>query len=142
MLDLPPALTRDEAIAWNLRYEQESGLVVAPDGRATYTGTLRERLRRSARPRRGFHVGDIDDVSARMNDAFATRKLRGRADAGVAPRQRPQTRKDDRAVHARHGGRAPQKLGRSDMNRRALLAIAAALTAMTAALRRSRSYSA
>ena len=27
-LDLPAALTRDEAIAWNLRYEEESGLVV------------------------------------------------------------------------------------------------------------------
>ena len=37
-------MTREEAIAWNLRYEQESGLVVGADGRATYTGILRERL--------------------------------------------------------------------------------------------------
>ena len=43
-LDLPSALTHAEAIAWNLRYEEESGLVVGPDGRATYTGLLRERL--------------------------------------------------------------------------------------------------
>ena len=49
-LDLPAALTRDEAIAWNLRYEQESGLVVGADGRATYTG-------RSARAARGVQPG-------------------------------------------------------------------------------------
>ncbi|MBV8838048.1 MAG: hypothetical protein JO000_16050, partial [Alphaproteobacteria bacterium] len=41
-LDLPSGLTREEAIAWNVSYEQESGLVVAADGTATYTGRLRE----------------------------------------------------------------------------------------------------
>ena len=56
-LDLPAALTRGEAIAWNLRYEQESGLVVGPDGRATYTGILRERLAAfSPDLAAGFHV--------------------------------------------------------------------------------------
>jgi hypothetical protein len=68
-LDLPSALTRNEAIAWNLRYEEESGLVVSPDGRATYTGVLRERLRTlSPALAGGFHVRDIADVYRDMND--------------------------------------------------------------------------
>jgi hypothetical protein len=68
-LDLPSALTRKEAIAWNLRYEEESGLVVSPDGRATYTGVLRARLQAlSPTLADGFHVRDIADVSRDMND--------------------------------------------------------------------------
>jgi hypothetical protein len=68
-LDLPASLTRSEAIAWNLRYEQDSGLVVGSDGRATYTGTLRERLAAlSPGLAGGFHVGDIDNVYRDMND--------------------------------------------------------------------------
>jgi hypothetical protein len=68
-LDLPSALTREEAIAWNLRYEEESGLVVSPDGRATYTGTLRERLQAlSPALAGGFHVRDIAHVYRDMND--------------------------------------------------------------------------
>ena len=67
-LDLPASLTRSEAIAWNLRYEQDSGLVVGPDGRATYTGILRERLATlSADLAGGFHVSDIEDVYRTMN---------------------------------------------------------------------------
>jgi hypothetical protein len=67
-LDLPTALTRSEAVAWNLRYEEESGLVVGPHGRATYTGTLRERLAAiSPDLAGGFHVGDIEDVYRDMN---------------------------------------------------------------------------
>jgi hypothetical protein len=68
-LDLPPSLTRDEAIAWNLRYEQESGLVVGPDGRATYTGILRDRLAAlSPDLAAGFHVAAIADVHRQMSD--------------------------------------------------------------------------
>lgn len=68
-LDLPVALTRDEAIAWNRRYEEESGLVVAPDGRAAYTGILRERLQaHSPALAEGFHVRDIADACREMND--------------------------------------------------------------------------
>ena len=48
-LDLPARARRAAAIAWNLRYEEESGLVVGPTGRATYTGLLRERLAAVAR---------------------------------------------------------------------------------------------
>jgi len=67
-LDLPTALTRSEAIAWNMRYEQECGLVVGPDGRAAYTGRLRERIA-SLSPdlAAGFHVGDIDEVCRAMH---------------------------------------------------------------------------
>jgi len=57
------------AIAWNLRYEEESGLVVSPGGQATYTGVLRERLRAlSPALADGFHVRDIADVHRDMND--------------------------------------------------------------------------
>jgi len=67
-LDLPASLTREEAVAWNLRYEQESGLVVGADGRATYTGILRERLATFSQDlAAGFHVGNLDDVSRAMN---------------------------------------------------------------------------
>ena len=37
-LDLPEGIDREAAIAWNVRYEAENGLVVGPDGRARYTG--------------------------------------------------------------------------------------------------------
>jgi hypothetical protein len=68
-LELPSALTRNEAIAWNLRYEEESGFVVSADGRAIYTGILRERLRAlSPTLADGFHVRDIDEVYRAMND--------------------------------------------------------------------------
>ena len=68
-LDLPAPLTRAEAVAWNLHYEQESGLVVGADGRATYTGTLRERLAAfSPALAAGFPVGEIEEVCRDMND--------------------------------------------------------------------------
>ena len=68
-LDLPSGLTLDEAIAWNLSYELESGLVVAPDGQATYTGRLHELLGvHSPTLAAGFHVRDLREVSRAMND--------------------------------------------------------------------------
>jgi hypothetical protein len=68
-LDLPPLLTRDEAIAWNRRYEEESGLIVTPDGRAAYTGILRDRLGAlSPALAEGFHVRDIAVACRQMND--------------------------------------------------------------------------
>jgi hypothetical protein len=67
-LDLPPSLTRSEAIAWNLRCEEESGLVIGADGRATYTGILRERLAAvSPDLAEGFHVSELEDVYREMN---------------------------------------------------------------------------
>ena len=72
-LDLPASLTRSEAIAWNLRYEQDSGLVVGPEGRAIYTGRLRERMATfSPDLAAGFHVRDIDEVYRGMQ-ALRTR---------------------------------------------------------------------
>ena len=68
-LDLPANLTRDEAIAWNLSYEEESGVVVSPDGDAAYTGVLRERLAAfSPVIANGFHVRDIGDACLAMSD--------------------------------------------------------------------------
>jgi len=77
-LDLPANLTREGAIAWNLSYEQESGLVVGPDGHATYTGVLRERLAAlSPAIAGGFHVRDLGDASRAMNDLRS--RLQGRS---------------------------------------------------------------
>jgi hypothetical protein len=68
-LDLPAGLSRAEAVAWNLSYEQESGLVVGMDGRATYTGVLRERLAAfSAAIANGFHVEELPDACRAMSD--------------------------------------------------------------------------
>jgi hypothetical protein len=68
-LDLPSSLTREEAIAWNLSYEEESGLVVSSDGRASYTGVLRERLAAlSPAIAAGFHVRELEEASRAMND--------------------------------------------------------------------------
>jgi hypothetical protein len=66
-LDLPPGLTRTAAITWNLRYEQDSGLVVE-NGRAVYTGRLRERMAAfSPDLAAGFLVRDIDEVYRAMH---------------------------------------------------------------------------
>ena len=65
---MPPSLTRAEAIRWDARFEEESGLVVESDGRARYTGALRERLAAlSPSLAEGFAVHDIDQVYEEMN---------------------------------------------------------------------------
>ena len=48
-LDLPPSLKRDEAIAWNARFEEINGLTVGGDGFVRYTGVLREKLHQISR---------------------------------------------------------------------------------------------
>jgi hypothetical protein len=66
-LDLPSGVTRAEAVAWNLRYEQQCGLVVE-NGRAVYTGRLRELLAAvSPDLAAGFQVRDIDEVYRAMH---------------------------------------------------------------------------
>jgi len=79
-LDLPPDLTRDEAIAWNARFEEENGLVVGADGFACYTGRLAERLR-AASPElaSGFAAADVETVHVAMEGLRA--KLLSRPDA-------------------------------------------------------------
>ena len=68
-LDLPAKFAPHEAIAWNLSYEETSGLVVGSDGYATYTGVLRERLAALSRTiADGFHVRDIADACRAMSD--------------------------------------------------------------------------
>ena len=66
-LDLPPGIGQDEAVAWNARFEEENGLVIDDDGRARYTGVLRERLRDYAPSlAEGFAIADLDDVYCAM----------------------------------------------------------------------------
>ena len=79
-LDLPSGLTRDDAIGWNARFEQENGLVVGEDGFARYTGRLAETLR-SVSPQlaSGFAVRDVEAVYAEMEELRA--KLLSRLDA-------------------------------------------------------------
>ena len=67
-LDLPPSLTRAEAIRWNAGFEEESGLVIESDGRARYTGALRDRLATlSPTLAEGFAVRDLEAVHEAMN---------------------------------------------------------------------------
>ena len=76
-LDLPATLSRDEAIAWNLSFEEASGLVVGPDGRATYTGALRERLAAlSPALADGFYVRDIAEACRAMSDLRSQLEIR------------------------------------------------------------------
>lgn len=73
--DLPPGIDLADAIRWNAHFEEENGLVVGEDGRATYHGVLRDRLR-AASPdlADGFHVADLATVHAEM-EALRTRML-------------------------------------------------------------------
>jgi hypothetical protein len=74
-LDLPPGLSRDEAVQWNNRFEEESGLTVEADGHAHYTGRLREELRQvSPDLAAGFHVNDLE-AAFRAMDELRTRLI-------------------------------------------------------------------
>lgn len=66
-LDLPPGLGRDEAVAWNARFEAENGVAVGGDGRVRYTGRLHERLRGAAPSlAEGFPIGELETVYDEM----------------------------------------------------------------------------
>jgi hypothetical protein len=68
-LDLPSGLARDATIAWNARFEEESGLVVGPDGFARHTGRLAQALRAvSPDLAAGFAVADIEAAHAAMSE--------------------------------------------------------------------------
>jgi hypothetical protein len=68
-LDLPPGVTREEAVTWNARFEEENGLVVGADGMARHTGRLAEKLRAvSPDLASGFAVSDIDAAHAAMTE--------------------------------------------------------------------------
>jgi hypothetical protein len=66
-LDLPPGLTRETAIRWNLAHEEANGLVVDPHGRVQYKGRLHDELAAvSPELAKGFHVRDLDAVFVAM----------------------------------------------------------------------------
>jgi hypothetical protein len=66
-LDLPPGLSRDEAIRWNAQYEADNGLIVDVAGRASFTGRLHDRLRiLSPSMAEGFNVRDLEEVHREM----------------------------------------------------------------------------
>jgi hypothetical protein len=72
-LDLPAGLTRLDAISWNGRHEQTTGLAVDEHGNAHYAGRLHDALQRaSPELAAGFHVRDVETVHAEMD------KLRSR----------------------------------------------------------------
>src|SRR5262245_35931176 len=62
-LDLPPGLSRADAVTWNARHEADNGLLIGADGRAQFTGRLREKLAaESPAVAAGFHVDDLEAV--------------------------------------------------------------------------------
>lgn len=62
-LDLPNDVTEAEAIAWNVSFEAENGLVVSPEGNAGFTGILGERLAEHVPAlRNGFAVRELEAV--------------------------------------------------------------------------------
>jgi hypothetical protein len=76
--DLPAGLSLDEAIQWNARFEEASGLLIGENGQARYCGTLYELLRtESPALATGFNVAELDQVFAEM-DALRARMLQRR----------------------------------------------------------------
>jgi len=66
-LDLPAAVSRDEAVQWNAAFEERNGLVIESHGRARYTGVLRDRLAvYSSSLAGGFDVRDLENVFTEM----------------------------------------------------------------------------
>lgn len=62
-LDLPPGLEREEAVAWNASFETKNGLVVTPDGKATFTGILGRRIEAHIPALgRGFAMQELEPV--------------------------------------------------------------------------------
>lgn len=62
-LDLPPGLAREEAIAWNASFEAANGLVVSPEGKASFTGTLGGWITgHIPELRDGFEIGELEAV--------------------------------------------------------------------------------
>jgi hypothetical protein len=67
-LDLPEGISRETAIAWNIQFEDQNGLVIAQDGRARYTGRLYDALKaESPDIAAGFNVADLEQVWQAMS---------------------------------------------------------------------------
>src|SRR5262249_48107343 len=87
-LDLPPGLSREEAVRWNTAFEVQNGLIVE-DGRVRYTGQLYDRLRVvSPTLAGGFPVGDIEAVYDEMAGCAAASRRSRRSGETVSPRGR------------------------------------------------------
>src|SRR3954471_20297413 len=72
-LDLPAGVSREEAVAWNARFEDENGLSVDRNGWAHYTGKLKELLQHHAPSLAdGFAIADLEEAHQAM-DALRTR---------------------------------------------------------------------
>jgi len=66
-LDLPEALSADEAVRWNHAFEARSGLTVGADGQARYHGRLQELLHaHDPQLAEGFHCSEVEDVAQRL----------------------------------------------------------------------------
>ena len=66
-MTLTLGLTRDDAVAWNRAFEEQSGTVVEDDGRVVYCGTMRSEFAKlSATLAEGFHVDDLETVCEDM----------------------------------------------------------------------------
>lgn len=77
-LDLPSGLSREEAIRWNARFEEENGMTVDSEGHVRYTGILYDRLNAvSPVLAKGFHVGDLETVFTEMEALRAQLLARG-----------------------------------------------------------------
>lgn len=75
-LDLPSGISPEEAVAFNLSFEQESGMVVQ-NGVARYTGKLRDLMRQESPDlAEGFAVKDLETVHEAM--AALRRRLQAR----------------------------------------------------------------
>lgn len=60
-LDLPPGLTREDAIAWNRAFEEANGVSVVPDGAVRYLGKVKKALLGvSPDMAEGFTMSDFD----------------------------------------------------------------------------------
>lgn len=66
-LDLPAGVSAQEAIAWNRAFEERNGLTVTPDGRAIYSGRLRDGIAaHDAGLADGFAIADLESVCTKM----------------------------------------------------------------------------
>ncbi len=74
-LALPSDLSTEDAVRWNQEFEEANGLFVDGEGRAHYTGILREKLHAiSPELSEGFHVDDFDQAFENM-EVLRTRLL-------------------------------------------------------------------
>jgi hypothetical protein len=76
-LDLPDGLSEQEAVQWNLSFEQNNGLVVSQTGDVRFNGRLAECLRaHDSALANGFHMRDFDAAFTAMTQLRAQLEAR------------------------------------------------------------------